>query len=815
MLWLELSPPLGQSDIDGREYLGTVRKNVLKNKLYMRKQTMKKRIISLILVVAMAFLTLTGCAYNYAKDDMSKYATLDYQKFYDALQALVIEDGTFGTEDEGENGRKVKVQDAIAAAILKVTDAADKVFAGKVEKYDALYFCYYATDADGNVFYASKMDESKPTNIQVGLSSLEDLNKAISDGVLTVEDIASHIYSTSAASVVGKGDVLSISYVKTWGEDGKETKSNAYFVVGDNNAFAEALIGAQVGVTLDEIKVTEKIDENDVECTYTDVKVESIVKDNSTVKVADGDKVYLTYTYTFKATKNEETNEFEVPEGFDKTKIDAEGNYKATVSYELNTIVADPENATAEQKTFLGQLVGKTAGSTTSSISVKNGGKFDSALEGVEVKFTNVKVNWIVNSDTEGFEVKYTPYEEEYDEEKKNEKTETNVYGEKIRLNAKELTYHIFPVYYLDVADVSAELIIREFYSTVASTEVAEHDETEEGHDHEALTSYVFDTLNDKEFKNGDKTLADLVKELVTLNSTLTTKEKTLTDALKALSTAQSNLAKDDGKSDTETSSLNTKLQNAEKAYATAKSDVEKAEKDVEEKITAILACKKGETGIEAGIVADYETYHYDTLEEAYKSDIKTKLATKVIEYLNKNTTFGGELPKKAVKNAYKAIMNTYKNDFYEGDYKSSSTSTSTSTETNYKHYNGDFDSYLLDKVVSNKGTMEDVEKSIQAEAEQTVKDIILIYVFTEAVENKWSTELSLTKDEKKEIKKNLENTALLYQQYGLSFSYNVEDSYHAEQFDKAMNYLLEEKETEGNAVEYEHIKYSTEAEDK
>ena len=42
---------------------------------------MKKRIISLILVVAMAFLALTGCAYNYAKDDMSKYATFKSQEF--------------------------------------------------------------------------------------------------------------------------------------------------------------------------------------------------------------------------------------------------------------------------------------------------------------------------------------------------------------------------------------------------------------------------------------------------------------------------------------------------------------------------------------------------------------------------------------------------------------------------------------------------------------------------------------------------------------------------------------------------------------
>ena len=55
---------------------------------------------------------------------------------------------------------------------------------------------------------------------------------------------------------------------------------------------------------------------------------------------------------------------------------------------------------------------------------------------------------------------------------------------------------------------------------------------------------------------------------------------------------------------------------------------------------------------------------------------------------------------------------------------------------------------------------------------------------------------------------------AALYQQYGLSFTYNVDDSYHAQQFDKAMNYLLEENETEGNVVEYKHVKYTTEAQE-
>lgn len=786
---------------------------------------MKKRIISLILVVAMAFLTLTGCAYNYSKDDMSKYAAFDTDAFYNALQALNITDGDFGTDEEG---RKVKVQDAIAQAILKITDTTDKKFAGKLEKYDSLYFAYYATDDMGNVFFASKMDETKLTNVQLGISTLKGLNKLISEGALSLEDVASYIYSTSAATVVGNGDVISISYEKTW-MDGETEKSEiadqVYFTVvtnGENNSvkpLSEFLVGKQVGVNLGDVTLNETAGEITTAYTYKNVKVESIVKDNSSVTVADGDKVYVTYTITFDAEPwfNAETGKYELPEGYLATNIDAEGTYKETFTMDILTVVADaelPEGATAEEKeaakTFLGQLVGKTTG-TTSTITVKNGTIGDKT---VEVKYTGVKVNWIVNSDMNPFTVKFTPYEEELKEDNSNKKTETSVKGEKVILNGEELTYYIFPVYYLDVESVSAELIVREFYSTVAATQTAEHEHTEEEHEH--TTEFVFDTLNGN-YMNGEKKLSALVEELVKLYTTLTEKEKTETEALKALTTAYSNLAKDDGKSESETASLVSKKDNAHTTYTTATKAVTEAQTKVDEKIAEILACKDGEKDLNADLVADYETYQYDTLENAYKADLKEKLAAKVIEYLTKNVKFDGNLPKKAVKNAYNAIMNTYKNDFYEGKYSSSSnssTSTSTSTETNYVHYKGDFNAYLIDKVTSNKGDMTAVKKAIQTQAEETVKEIIMIYVFSAAVDAEWNADVTLTKAEKKEIKKNLETTALLYQQYGLSFTYNVDDSYHAQQFDKAMNYLLEENETEGNVVEYKHVKYTTEAQE-
>jgi hypothetical protein len=803
---------------------------------------MKKRIISLILVVATLVLTLAGCAYNYAKDDMTKYATFDESAFFTALKNLVIADGDFGTD---EAKRQEKVVDAIAQAILKVTDA-DKKFEGKVQNHDSIYFCYMAMDEDGNIFFADKMDETKMTNFQVGLSSLEGLNKAINDKLLTVENIKDYIYSTSAANKVSDGDVVSVSYFVSWTEEGAEKTDvvwNEYHEVNaSTNDFSKNLVGATVGVELpNQFSVTK----DGVTKNYSNVKVESIAKDNSTPKVADGDIIFLTYTISFDATPwlvvgEDGKKTYNLPEELTKNvkyEIDGDGRYKATVTKTTANVTAYGDDAYTtegegdaakkvlieDKKNFLSELVGKDVGATLPTITIPKQVIGDKT---VEVKYTSAKVNWIVKGNPNPIQVEYTPYEEALNEEKTNKKEETNIWGEKITLNGKKLTYAIFPVYYIDVLDYTtaekadlAEFILNNFYSVVNSTETAEHDHTEEEHEHE--TVYVFESLNKddagNEFKNGDKTLATLVGELAELYTTYTEKEKALNSALTSLNTAQKNLASTTySPSDAEYKALQTKLENAETAYISAKTAEQTEQAKINTKIDDILKAKKGEAAVADALVADYKTYQYDTLEDAYKAKIKTNLATEIIEYLQKNITYKSNLPKKAVKNAYDAIMNVHKYNFYEGNYSSGSSTTSTSSETNYKHYNGDFNAYLIDKVTSNKGNMDDVKASIQKEAEDTVKDIIMIYVFADAVEAKWSdADVILTKAEKKQIKKDLENTALLYQQYyGITYNYNVDDSYHAEQFDKVMNYLLEladEKEND-NFVYYKNITYKFES---
>ena len=78
---------------------------------------MKKRIISLFLVIVMVVLTLTGCAYNFSKKDMSKYTEdLDYIK----LLKEVLADFDIKVTDEfvnDENIRTMKVMDAILAKL--------------------------------------------------------------------------------------------------------------------------------------------------------------------------------------------------------------------------------------------------------------------------------------------------------------------------------------------------------------------------------------------------------------------------------------------------------------------------------------------------------------------------------------------------------------------------------------------------------------------------------------------------------------------------------------------------------------------------
>ena len=112
-------------------------------------------------------------------------------------------------------------------------------------------------------------------------------------------------------------------------------------------------------------------------------------------------------------------------------------------------------------------LVGKTVGESS---------KFEVEDETLDtddktVNYSAVKVNWIVKNDKELGTVKDTTYTEK--------KELADVKGDKIDLKDVELTYHIFPVYLVKVADkLTADVVIDEFYTQLAATKVDPDDST-------------------------------------------------------------------------------------------------------------------------------------------------------------------------------------------------------------------------------------------------------------------------------------------------------------------------------------------------
>ena len=767
-----------------------------------------KRIISLILVIATAFLTLTGCAYRYDKAKMSKYADFDKDAFRAALEALTVVEGDFTLDP---TKRANQVNDTVAKNLLKVTDPVKSFGGNVIGLYDSVYFCYYAVDAAGNIFYGGKLDPTNVTNVQLGLSTVSGLYAEIQKKLLGT-DIKDYVYTTSASDFVRVGDVVSVSYLVSWDDDDNpDTPNKSQFmwnqyhaVTGlDTDEFSKGLLNqkAQVGVELKEqFKVNEdRSPETPLVKHYSNVTVESIVKkgDDRTPLVASGDTAYVSYVLSVKkdaiAKENLPTEINGMPCTW-KTEADT---HQLTVSYEKRVATTgDAADTKKETWSFDDHLVGKKAGSSTSSIVVKNGTL--GATSGLELTYSNVKVHWINESDNSYIEVPYKPYPDAYVEADKNEKTEKNIYGHSVRLNGVELTYRVFPVYYIDVVDAISEssadidaaaaLLLKQYFTTVGATKTLED---------ELTTEYVYDVFKDAGYKNVDKTITALMNELSALITAYNSAKSTLSSSLTALTSAQSALASTKyTAADDEYGTLKTNLENAQTNYTNAKSNELTKSAEVDAKIEEILGCKKDGVGAASGIVSGYSTATYDELDAKFRDDIRKQLSGAIAKLLKSSVTFKGKLPKKAVKEAYNAIMDSYQYDFYEGKY--STGSTTTSTETNYSHYAGDFNRFLIEKVLAGQeGGMKEAKAAIKAQAEAAVQEIMYVYIFTDMVEAAWDTELSLTKAEKKLIKENLEYQVYQMQMlYGVTYDYNVEDAYNGAQFDKVMEFLLTSTET-------------------
>ncbi len=670
---------------------------------------MKKRIISLILVAVMALLCFASCSYNYANDDMTKYATFNKDAFIKAIESLEIEDGDFGTD---EAVRLNKVKDKIYTTLAGTINADDKVYKDIAGKYDLYYYCYYYTaeiDGETYVFSTSTMQESKATKIQLGLSSHEDLNKEIAEALANL-DLTDKAYKTKTEGKTESGNTIYVTYTETYSVPKLDDKG-------------------------------EPVLDNDGEQLYEEKKT----------------------TYTL-------------------------------VPVVLPTVPTAGEGEEAPKLSFFEQLVGKDVGKVT-DIKVKE--ERDGAE--YEVNYSSISIGWIAETEVEGATITEKTYTEK--------KEIADVTGKKHDLKDVELVYHIYPVYYNAVPETLDATII--FVDLLGSTITAKEDFDDDGEisEDEEGTLPIFD---DETLKNGDKTISALIEELSELIADLDDAEKALNDAKTAVTKAEDAITKAGGEDKATTTQKN--------ALKTAKEDLDEAQKEfddqkkkVDDKITEILGCG---SDVEEKIIEQYNDYVYEGLEDKYKQELKDNLSVEIFALAKKYITYQKDengriiLPWNAVNEAYDRLMNNYRYKFYTGNYTSSSSSSSSTSATvsNYKQYNGDFNAYLrIAAGLKSTSTMQQVYDAIGAEAEASVKDIVLVYTLA----NLYGEEVMVNNEDIDEFKKSFQYILLVYQVGEDNVDQN--DFIHAIQFDKVMDHILELDESDEGSlvVKFKRLQYT------
>ena len=689
--------------------------------------TMKKRIISLILVVVMSVLALASCAYSYTGDDMTKYATFDKEGFLAALAEFEIEDGDF-TEDA--ETRAQKVIDTIMAKLAKAADTDDKKTEGAIGTYDLIYYCYYVTAKDGTqLFYTEKMKESAAASVQLGLGD----------------------YSTE--------------FMQKLAEAFKDFEFTA----------------------------------------------ESVYKQVTEGKVEAGQIAYLTYTKKY-------------------TKVDAEGKTEEiTENYVSHRVVLDENNA------FHKHLIDNVKIGSANKVATLDW-TADTYAEDVRGTYTNVVIDWVETGSFKSFtDVSYTA----------DQTVAPTVYtgstATKENLKDVELTYYVYPVSYVEVSDITAEAIINDIYGkdvTLANLatilfgkDYSEHDHEEGEEDdtaHKLLEKYKF-TVEGTELS-----LEDFVTKLVSAQKKVADKKEAMEAAKKdfdkkteALKTANDTVtekqtALDEAQAayETEATDANkTAVDNAQAALEEAQKKVKAAEDDLAESKKAYLGAEATETekaedgakkeyedavaardamvteftatvegGADAVVKGYKENVIYIDLENTYNSDIEDKVATYVYEQIVKYVKVNN-YPKKAVKAAYKYLIDSYEYCFYE-NYKLDGTSNSSASQSYYSQYEGSFKNFLTQHVAVNEynhsnATYEQTGAAIEDAAKAHVAEAIAIHLVAQTFD------LALTKKEFKE----LTDDNYTYDYYKDIY---YQDSFEIIfQFDKLLDAILETEETE------------------
>ncbi len=326
--------------------------------------------------------------------------------------------------------------------------------------------------------------------------------------------------------------------------------------------------------------------------------------------------------------------------------------------------------AEANNDTFAGQLVGEKIATTLTkdirAVETVENSKHEE--ESVTVTYSNVKIDFVAQS-MAAVDVPYT-YEDT--------KSATDTAGKTESIKGVKLTYHIFPMYYYEVALLSAENILTKIYGEKLSTSTLPCFTEKEG------DAYVYKYTDEK-------------GETVTLYSLI----KDISDKKSAVSKAGSDT---DKKKEAQTA-----LDDALAALW------EKVQKCAEE---GKMAEK---------IVEEYEKKLTDDLKKSYEHDILDKIGAKVWALIDASVTLSS-YPEKAVKDAKDAIFENLKYTYYTG------TETVSNEKKNIRDIYANVKEYIRQKSDYKADTYEASEALMQKEAEKQVGELIKVYTIAQAM---------------------------------------------------------------------------------
>lgn len=766
-----------------------------------------KRIIGAILLVAILALSLFGCGYSLADDNMANYATFSSEEkaaFEKAIKALIIENGEFLLDPDV---REEKVLDNIYAAISEAEgDEAEKLTVGIPNGRDVVYYSYYVTaDFDGvtSVLYADKMKSTSPVSIQLrpsGDYGDDEVSEALYE--LLTDYFASHkfedkVYASVSTGTTVEGDVAYVTYTKTLDGDTTvepEVYTNHRIVIGkapEGEAKATTiesyLSGKTISASLEKFTATE----GEKSYTYSNIKI-NWVSSRITEGVAnEGDKAYVSYT---------------------KKVGDGEAESIKNELVVIGAPVADGETAT----TLASYLSGQKIGESPAEFKVTEGEN--------EVTYSVIKINWVAgNDDAIGTFTDVT-----YDEET----LVTDTRGNKRDLKDKELTYHIYPVYFTETSEYTTELLINTVFGKDLTEDIIfeilfvneyaalDDDATED-------EKNAIKELGAKYKTDDSLSIADMVKKIVAYYTDIKTAQTALDNADKELSDAEAKYdeakaaydaenAKPDGEKDAEKlqelqnklaaadEALNGKAGEAEDAKTGAKANQVKAqaaydkiEADKVANVKKLLDIKgEGQTDdLRTVLYKNYKVLTYNYLQSSYNEEIKTNLAREIYYFITKNVKLGTKLPEEAVEDAYDQIFESYESAFYTGTYDTQK------GISNYKQYGGNFNKFLIDKVtadIKKVETVKDAKAAIEEKARQSVEPIVQIFLVADVYDQ------VITDKEYEDFKDELEEYYYYYVLYYKNFSIEEmlgkNNIMTAAQFNKLMDWFLAFEEVKAEA---------------